>query len=180
MVVHWPPPCMASVSRWYRCIGLQNPCWQQIITQSQHENAECKEEFHVWTFQTQGWPWERSYLVAVFFEKVSGSFQRRKSSLVRKFTLQKKRELFKYKDFILAVRSHNRVRSLDLSVAEPNHIIFLPPKSSLCRENTQCLFPKTMFLASMKSMEGHLTWALFNVILYLRCWRDFLWERFVS
>lgn len=52
---------------------------------------------------------------------------------MRKFTLQKKRELFKYKDFILAVRSHNRVRSLDLSMAELNDIIFLPPKNSLCR-----------------------------------------------
>lgn len=101
--------------------------------------------------------WERSYLVAVLFEKVSGSFQRRKSSLVRKFTLQKKRELFKYKDFILAVRSHNSVRSLDLSVAAPNDILFLPPKSSLCREDTQCPFPKTTSLALMKSMEGHLT-----------------------
>lgn len=28
MWAHWPPPCMASVSRLYRCTGLQNPCWQ--------------------------------------------------------------------------------------------------------------------------------------------------------
>lgn len=134
MVLHWPPPCMASVSSLYRCSGLQNPCWQHKSLYSHNTKVHnAKRYFMYGHSKLKNDLCNRPYLVAVFFEKVSGSFQRRKSSLMRKFTLQKKRELFKYKDFILAVRSHNRVRSLDLSMAELNDIIFLPPKNSLCR-----------------------------------------------
>lgn len=181
MVVPRPPPCMASVSRWYRCIGLQNPCWQQINTQSQHEKAECKEEFHVWTFQTQGWPWERSYLVAVFFEKVSGSFQRRKSSLVRKFTLQKKKGTFQIQRLLFRLFDPTAEWDHEVSAwLSPMTSFFCHPKAVFVERIHNVCFLKQHPSLQWKSMEGHLTWALYNVILYLCGWRDLLWERFVS
>lgn len=92
---------------------------RQMIKESPPQRAACKDVVHAHAFQTQAQPCKRPHLVAVFFEKLSGRLQGRKSSLVRKFTLQtKKREGFKCKGFILTVRSHNRLRSVDLSMAK--------------------------------------------------------------
>lgn len=33
---HWPPPCMASVSRLWRCTGLQNPFWRHNSHNTRH------------------------------------------------------------------------------------------------------------------------------------------------
>lgn len=59
----------------------------QMIKESLPQSAACKGV----AFQTQALPCKRPHLIAVFFEKLSGRLQGRKSSLVRKFMLQTKK-----------------------------------------------------------------------------------------